>query len=217
MGPCLCGLLDTLWDRQQAVLRQNGFHRPALPATRGTAQGGLVSLTLFNVVVDNFIRTWLSVTVEDQRVAHYRLVETSRQFLGVFYAYDVMVGSRDAEWLQHSMHVLVGLFRRYGLASNVAKSCTMTCQPGSLRSGISEEAKALKCTGLDESYRVQLRRRIPCLECGFEITLGSMTARIRHKHRTEPAIDWIRLLVSQTEHQPQVYDVIFLRSTNQVP
>ena len=36
----------------------------------GTTKGILVSLTLFNVVVDNVMRTWLVMTVEDQRVAH---------------------------------------------------------------------------------------------------------------------------------------------------
>ena len=69
-GPSLCGILETFWDHQQVVPRQNGSHGPALPATRATTQGGLVSLTLFNVVVCNVIRTWLVMTVEDQRVAH---------------------------------------------------------------------------------------------------------------------------------------------------
>ena len=36
-------------------------------------------------------------------------------------------------------------------------------------------------------------------------------------YRTEPAINWIRLPVSQTEHQPQVYNVSFLRSTKICP
>ena len=66
--PWMCGLLKTFWDFHQVVPKQNGFHGPAFPATRGTTQGGLVSLTLFNVVVDNVIRTWLAMTVEDQRV-----------------------------------------------------------------------------------------------------------------------------------------------------
>ena len=56
-GPLLCGLLDTFWYHQQAVLRQNGFHGPAFPATWITTKGSLVSPTLFNVVVDNVIRT----------------------------------------------------------------------------------------------------------------------------------------------------------------
>ena len=94
--------------------------------------GRLVSLTLFNVVVDNVIRTWLAMRVEDQRVAHDSMVETVGRCLGVFYDNNGMVGSRNPKWLHHAMNVLVGLFRRYGLAANVAKSHTMTCQPDAL-------------------------------------------------------------------------------------
>ena len=36
-------------------------------------------------------------------------------------------------------------------------------------------------------------------------------------HGTESTIDWIRLPVSQTEHQPQVKNVSFLQSTKQFP
>ena len=35
-GPCMCGLLETFWDRQQVVPRQNGLHGPAFPTTSGT-------------------------------------------------------------------------------------------------------------------------------------------------------------------------------------
>ena len=158
------------------VPRQNGFHRPAFPATRGTTQGGLVSLTLFNMVIDNVIRTWLEMTMEEQRVDHDRLGKTVGRCLGVFYAEDGMVGSQDPDWLQHSMNVLLGLFRRYGLAENFAKSRTMTCQPGILGSGMSEETKALKCTGVGELYQVRLIRSFPCPEFGVGLTTGSMAA-----------------------------------------
>ena len=94
--------------------------------------------------------------VEDQRVAHYGLIETNGRCLGVFYAYDGMVISRDSEWLQHMMNFLVGLFRRYGLASNVAKSCKMTCQTDAIQAGLSEEDMALKCMGMEDLYQVRL-------------------------------------------------------------
>ena len=61
---------------------------------------------------------------------------------------DGMVGSREPDWLQYTINVLVRLFRRYSMADSVAKSRTMTCQPGSLRAGILEEAMVLKCTGV---------------------------------------------------------------------
>ena len=44
-----------------------------------------------------------------------------------------------------------------------------------------------------------------------------MTAHLLHMHRKESTIDWSQLLVSQTEHQPQMYDVRFLRSTKRCP
>ena len=140
----MCGLLKTFWEFQQVVPRQNGFPRPDFTATRGKTQGVLFSLTLFNVVEDNVIRIWMAMTVEDQRVVHDGLGDTIGRFLGVFYAKNAMVGSRDSDWLQHATNVLVGLFRRYSLGANVAKSRTMTCQNGALRAGMSEEAMALK-------------------------------------------------------------------------
>ena len=142
--------------------RQNYYHGPAFLVTQGTTQGRLVSSTLFNAVVDNVIRTWMAMTVEDQRVALDGLVENAGHFLGIFYVDDGMVGSIDSNWLQHLMNILIGLSRRYGLVANVSKSCTMTCEPGALRSGMSENAKELKCMGLGASYRQRIRQWIPC-------------------------------------------------------
>ena len=68
-GPCLCGLLETFWGHQQVMPRHNGFHGPEFPVTRGTTQVRLVSPALFNVLVDNVIRTCIAMTVKDQRVA----------------------------------------------------------------------------------------------------------------------------------------------------
>ena len=144
----LCGLLETFWDCQQVVPRQNGFHGPIFPATKGTTQGGLVSTTLFNVMVDNVIKNWMAMTVEERRVAHDGMGETVGRCLEVFYAENGMVGSRDLDWLQHVTNALVGLFRRYDLASNVAKSLTMTFQPGALQVGMLEESMELKQMGV---------------------------------------------------------------------
>ena len=108
--PRMYGLLETFLAQEQVVPIYNGFHRPAFPATPVTMQVSLVSPTLFNVVVDNAILTWLAMTVEYQRVYQYGLVETFGQCLGVFYNDDNMVRSRDPDWLQHSMNVLVSLF-----------------------------------------------------------------------------------------------------------
>ena len=160
-------------------------------------------------MVDNFIRTWLDITLEDQRVDHDGLGETVGRCLGVLYADGGMVGSCDSEWIHHTMNVLVGLFRRHGLEANVIKSLTITCHPGALRAGMFEEDMPLKCTGAGDLYQVRIQRRIPYPECGVHITMVSMTAHRRRMHGTEPAINCICLPVSQTVHQPQVYNVRF--------
>ena len=87
--------------------------------------------------MENFVWMWLSITVKDQRVAHNWMGVAVRSCLGVVYANDGMVVSRDSDWLQHLMNVLIGLFRRYGLVDKISKSRTMICQPRALRSGIS--------------------------------------------------------------------------------
>ena len=56
-GPRMCGLLETFWGFHKLVSRQNVFHGTALPSTRGKTQVGLLSPTLFNLVVDKVIRT----------------------------------------------------------------------------------------------------------------------------------------------------------------
>ena len=38
-GPWMCGLLENFWELQQMVPRQNGFHGPVFPVTRGKTQG----------------------------------------------------------------------------------------------------------------------------------------------------------------------------------
>ena len=85
------------------------------------------------------------------------MLEASGRFLGVSYVNDGMFGSRDSDWLQHSMNVFIGLFQRYCLTDNFVKSFTMTFLPGALRLGISDDFKEINYTGLGASYRRRLQ------------------------------------------------------------
>ena len=101
-------------------------------------QGVLISPTLFNVVVNNVVRKWLTMTVEDQVVAQERLGLNMVRCLVVLYAYYGMIGAWYSEYLRNALNILLGLFWRYGIATHVKKSRKMTCQPGALRSDMSE-------------------------------------------------------------------------------
>ena len=86
--------------------------------------------------------------------------------MGVFNADDGMIGSRDPEWLQGSINVIIEIFRRFGLMSNVAKSKTMTFQPGSICTGVSEEAFSQRSTREGATYKKHLQQSILCPDCG---------------------------------------------------
>ena len=58
------------------------------------------------------VRNWLALTVEDQLLAQEGLRLVVGSFLEIFYTYYVVVGSRDPEWIQGTLNVLIGPFRR---------------------------------------------------------------------------------------------------------
>ena len=132
---------------------KNGYHGPHLQVTRGTTQGGLISPTLFNLIVDNVVRNWLALAVEDELVTHKGLELEVVRCLGLFYANSGMVGSQYTEWTQGALNVLACLFRQRRLVANVSKSMAMTFHPGEIRNGMSEEVVGRQCTGRGETYR----------------------------------------------------------------
>ena len=136
--------------QQEFIAHQNGYHGPYFKTTRGTTQGILISPTLFNLIVYNVVCNWLALMVDDQLPAQEGLGITLWRCLVIFYANGGMVGSRDPNWLQGDLNVIIGLLRRYVLVANVIKSKVVICQPGALQSGMSEEAVGLSCTGIGD-------------------------------------------------------------------
>ena len=128
------------------------------------------------------------------------------QDLNIFFC-DLFTGYR-----QHYTH---GHYQQYRFVANVANYWAIMCQPRALRSGMSEEAVGRRCMCLGASYRGQLYRQIPCPWYGVKLSAGFMAAhRIRIQGK-DPEIDLKRLMVSQTEHLTQVYEVRFPKITTQ--
>ena len=141
------GLLEEFWENQELVTRQNGYHEPHFRATCVMTQRDIASPTLLNVAATSVVRHWTSMTVEDEAFIQSGLGHAFGRRLGIFYAYDGVMGSQDPEWLQGALNILIRLLLRIGLAANVAKSKTMTCQLGAIRSGVLEEAFGWSSTG----------------------------------------------------------------------
>ena len=81
-------------------------------AVRWKTQGGLISPTLFNGVVNVLLRKWLDFTAEDQEVSQEGLVINVGTCMGFLYSDDSMIGAQDLHCLQNVLNVLIDLFRR---------------------------------------------------------------------------------------------------------
>ena len=130
--------------------------------------------------------------------------------MGMIYIDYGMVGSRDPEWIQEWINVLIGLFRSVRLMANVEKYNTTTCQLRKIHTGVSDEAFSWKSKGEGFTYQECLQLHTPFPDCGVDITAGYMTDHHRRLHCMDPEIDWNQLPVIQTEYLPQVYEVCFL-------
>ena len=131
--------------------------------------------------------------------------------MGVFYIDDGLIGSWDMEWIKGSLRIIIGLLRCIGLMANSAKFKIMTCQPGMMRTGMSEEAMGRRSTGKIATYQESLRKRLLCPDFGVDLMEGSMINHRRRLHGKEMAINRDRLLVSHTDHLTHFFEVIFLR------
>ena len=79
------------------------------------------------MIVDRVLLHFMSLIVEDEPVTNEGLGMEVGRCKDVFYSYDGMIGSRDPEWLQGVINVIIRLFIRVEFMANVAKSKTTTC------------------------------------------------------------------------------------------
>ena len=109
VGPQARKLLKTYWHCLTMVAWAGGYYGKYFRGERGVIQGDPLSATIFNVVVDAFVRHWVQGVVEEAE-ARGELGQEGRHQAALFYADDVMVASLEPVWLQGAVNALVGLF-----------------------------------------------------------------------------------------------------------
>ena len=87
VGPNLLRVLTYFWEHAVLVCRSEGGVGDPFRAERGAVQGGPVSPTIFNVMVDAIIREWIRQTLGDNALAT-GIGEEIRWFMAAFYADD---------------------------------------------------------------------------------------------------------------------------------
>ncbi len=180
VGPNLLRLQNSFWENAKLVCHAGGCYGSPFAAKRGVTQGGPLSSLMFNVCVDAVVREWLHQVLGDD-AARGGIGDDVAEWLVAFYIDNGLVASRDPVWLQSSFDVLVGLFERIGLFTNASKTKVMTCIPGRIREGYTEEEYTNIRSGA-EIAADRKRRWVDCQICDDSLQAGSLKSHLETQH-----------------------------------
>ncbi len=163
----------------------------------GITQGDPLSTKLFNVLVDAVAREWLQELQEGNALEPDEIDHLMSTFFAIFYVDSAYLASRDPYFLQRALDVLVNLFTRVGLETNVQKTQTMICTPGRIRIQLPKDSYAQMHGGMTlarewESWMVV------CCQCNTSIKASSLCGHLASQHNTYPAV-----VVPADYHEPQ--------------
>ena len=180
-GPLLVRLVRTYWRDAIMVCRASGYYGQPFKAGRGVTQGGPLSAKLFNIVVDAVVREWMVQLRQDGEYDGEMVTEFMATFFAIFYVDDAYLASRDAGFLQHALDLLVDLFERVGLQTNTAKTQTMICTPGRIRTQLPSESYRRMMTGRVTAGEWN-SRDVECRTCGKEMKASSLSRHLADVH-----------------------------------
>ena len=175
VGPCALRLIKSFWDNEVLVCRAAGYYGRPFKAERGVTQGGPLSPTIFNLMVDAIVREW----VFQMEAADFDTTDI-RVIAAVFYADDGLIAARDAKRLQQAFDMLIDLFDRVGLATNETKTKVMVFLPGRIRTCLSEDTYLSR---LDALHRADRKGgKVECHVCSVQFRKGSLASHLATQH-----------------------------------
>jgi len=133
VGPQMLRLIRNFWEMATNVCRAKGNYGQPFKAGRGVTQGGPLSAKLFNIIVDAVVREWMRLMRETLDDSGGYLTDQIEALFAIFYVDDGYIASRDAEFLQEALDILVKTFKCVGLATNTKKTQAMVCTPGKIK------------------------------------------------------------------------------------
>ena len=177
-------LIARFWKYSVMACLAGGRYGRRFKARRGVTQGGPLSPTIFNLMVDAVVREWLSraLSPEEAREAILQV----RQLMAAFYADDAVVASRDPVKLQDSFNELTALFDRVGLKTNAKKTEVMVMTPGWIRAKLSPEdyEAPMRLDGENVRFggRAPVGRRVQCPKCHKTLKAVSLRSHMETQH-----------------------------------
>jgi hypothetical protein len=150
-------------------------------AGRSMTQGGPLSAKLFNILVDAVAREWLQILQDESELEEEAIELLLATFFAIFYVDDAYLASRDPDFLQQALDVLVDLFARVGLETNVKKTQTMICTPGRIPTQLPTASYQGMKRGLVRAEKWD-SRKMQCRQCGKLMAANSLHRHLADQH-----------------------------------
>ena len=128
-------------------------------------QGKLLYSTIFNVVVDVVLNHWVTMVAATEGTVEpgsYGFVWDIKCLVEYLYADDGLLELMRETWLQSLFGVLMELFDRVGMCTNMGKMVSMMSQPCCAIGGQSLDAYGLSMVGEGLIYWDRLCQRVRC-------------------------------------------------------
>ena len=109
VGPRMIRLIRNYWRDAIMVCRAMGNYGQPFKAGRGVTQGGPLSAKLFNILVDAVVCELFRLLREEGNYKEAELEELMATFFAIFYVEDAYLASRDEEFLQRALDIIIGL------------------------------------------------------------------------------------------------------------
>jgi hypothetical protein len=182
VGPGMIRLIRNFWRNAVLVCRASGNYGSSFCAGRGMTQGGPLSAKLFNILVDAVVREWVRQLREESELEEAVITKLMAAFFAIFYFDDAYPASRDLEFLQRALDILINLFARVDLKTNVKKTQTMICMPGRIQTQLPAASYARMREGLTtaeewDSWKVQ------CHQCNKMMAGSSLCRHLADQHK----------------------------------
>jgi hypothetical protein len=169
------------WRDAIMVCRALGNYGTPFKAGRGVTQGGPLSAKLFNIMVDVVARKWLRELREGGDYEEWERGDLMSAFFAIFCVDDAYLASRDPEFLQRVLDLLVSLFARVGLETNMSKMQTMICTPGRIRTQLPADSYRRMQCGLVTAAEWNARD-VECFKCGKMVKATSLRRHLADMH-----------------------------------
>jgi hypothetical protein len=180
--PNMVWLVRNFWKEATMVCHASGNYGEPFQAGRGVTQGGPLSPKLFNILVDAVAREWMQKLREGSTLDADETDQLMASFFAIFYVDGAYLASRDPDFLQRVLDVLVELFARVGLKTNVQKTQTMICNLGRIRTQLPTASYNRMRQGMTSAGEWD-SRAVECQQCQGTMKASSLRRHLADQHQ----------------------------------